>query len=137
MRDILGDIARWAAGETFALAAVAVGLTCGGVLDVPIEPVGPSRFAEIGALAAAVKAREPAAVATVVAGPDAIGRHRLVRPVHSSGSLGTSSQGAPVDTEVARAMLAQEPDRPARPRLASAPLACPGHAWSRLVAAET
>jgi hypothetical protein len=73
----------------------------------------------------------------VVAGPEAIGRHRLVRPVHSSGSLGTSSHGAPVDTDVARATLAQDltglRDHGSHPLRSRAQ----GHAWFRLVAAET
>ncbi|MFD0686986.1 XdhC family protein [Actinomadura fibrosa] len=91
--------------------AFAVGLTCGGILDVLVEPVGPATFPEFAEVAAAIEAREPVAVATVVAGPGRIGARRVVWPGRASGTL---APGAPyaarLDAAVdddARGMLAQ------------------------------
>ncbi|MFC6882978.1 MULTISPECIES: XdhC family protein [Actinomadura] len=91
--------------------AFAVGLTCGGILDVLVEPVGPGTFPEFADVAASIAAREPVAVATVVAGPGRIGARRVVWPGRASGSL---APGAPyaarLDAAVdddARGMLAQ------------------------------
>ncbi|TKV61943.1 XdhC family protein [Nakamurella flava] len=61
--------------------AFSVGLTCGGILDVFVEPVSRATFPELGALIDAVRAERPVALATVVAGrPDQVGRHLLVGP---------------------------------------------------------
>ena len=49
--------------------AFAVGLTCGGILDVFVEPVNRETFPELGEIAAAVERGEPVAVATVISGP--------------------------------------------------------------------
>ena len=49
--------------------AFAVGLTCGGILHVFVEPVSTESFAELGEVAAAIRAGEPVAVATVIEGP--------------------------------------------------------------------
>ncbi|XVQ13739.1 XdhC family protein [Spirillospora sp. CA-255316] len=91
--------------------AFAVGLTCGGILDVLVEPVGPATFPEFADVAASIAAREPVAVATVVAGPGTVGARRVVWPDRASGSL---APGAPyagrLDAAVeddARGMLAQ------------------------------
>ncbi|MFF0780374.1 XdhC family protein [Streptomyces sp. NPDC003720] len=63
--------------------AFAVGLTCGGVIDVLVTPVradGPARPVFAAALAAAARG-EAAAVARIAAGPAALrGRALLVRP---------------------------------------------------------
>jgi xanthine dehydrogenase accessory factor len=72
--------------------AFAVGLTCGGVIDVLITPVradAPDRPVLAAALAAAT-GRRPAAVARVVRGPaDLLGHALLVRPDGSwEGGLG-------------------------------------------------
>ncbi|MET7272635.1 XdhC/CoxI family protein [Streptomyces flaveolus] len=72
--------------------AFAVGLTCGGVIDVLITPVGadsPSRAVFRAALSAAVR-DEPAALARVVGGPAGLlGRALLVRADGShEGGLG-------------------------------------------------
>lgn len=83
--------------------AYAVGLTCGGILDVFAEPVSRSTFPELGRLAADLDAGIPAAVATVVAHPDParVGRRLVLRQqddqLERSGSLG----GARVDDAVA------------------------------------
>jgi xanthine dehydrogenase accessory factor len=62
--------------------AYAVGLTCGGILDVFVESVSQERFPELGEVAADIEAGRPVAVATVVAHPDAtwVGRRLVVRP---------------------------------------------------------
>ncbi|MCF3102440.1 XdhC family protein [Streptomyces roseoverticillatus] len=76
--------------------AFAVGLTCGGVLDVlvvPVRPDGPGREVLAEALAAAT-AGEPVALARVVDGPDgALGRALLVRP---DGTYGGTLAGSVV-----------------------------------------
>ena len=76
--------------------AFAVGLTCGGVLDVFVEPVTRETHPHLGALAAAVRAHEPVAVATVVSGPAPVGAHLLVREHGHEGSLGSERLDAAV-----------------------------------------
>src|SRR6202007_803795 len=58
--------------------AFAVGLTCGGILDIFVEPIDRARFPERGEIAAAVERGEPVAVATVIAGPGQIGARRVI-----------------------------------------------------------
>ncbi|MFJ7335732.1 XdhC family protein [Streptomyces sp. NPDC101116] len=72
--------------------AFAVGLTCGGTIDVMVTPFRGPRAAEAAALAAAAR-QEPVALARVVRGPSGLlGRALLVRPDGSGeGGLG----GAP------------------------------------------
>lgn len=62
--------------------AFAVGLTCGGILDIYVEKISRESFPELGAVAADIRAERPVAVATVVAHPDAawVGRRLVVRP---------------------------------------------------------
>ncbi|MFF7038992.1 XdhC family protein [Streptomyces massasporeus] len=73
--------------------AFAVGLTCGGTIDVMITPFAGGRPAERAALAAAARA-EPVALARVVRGPSGLlGQALLVRPDGSSdGGLGGGPQ---------------------------------------------
>lgn len=91
--------------------AYAVGLTCGGVLDVFVERVSREGFAELGAVERDVEAGEPVAVVTVVEHSDEawVGRKLVVRPegaVQSvSGSLGTERADAAVIDD-ARGLLA-------------------------------
>ena len=49
--------------------AFAVGLTCGGIIDIFVERIDRTRFPELGDIAAAVERGEPVAVATVISGP--------------------------------------------------------------------
>ncbi len=87
--------------------AFAVGLTCGGILDIFVEPIDQARFPELGEIATAVERGEPVAVATVIAGPGQIGARRVVWSEHASGSLGSGERlDAAVDDD-ARGMLAQ------------------------------
>jgi len=58
--------------------AFAVGLTCGGILDIFVEPVDQARFPELGDIAAAVERGEPVAVATVIGGPGQVGARRVI-----------------------------------------------------------
>jgi len=62
--------------------AFAVGLTCGGILDVYVERVDQQTFPELGGIADDIGAGRPVAVATVVDHPDPsrIGGRVVVRP---------------------------------------------------------
>jgi xanthine dehydrogenase accessory factor len=62
--------------------AFAVGLTCGGILDVWVEKVSRETFPELGAVAADIEAGRPVALATVIEHPDPawLGRRLVVRP---------------------------------------------------------
>jgi xanthine dehydrogenase accessory factor len=106
--------------------AFAVGLTCGGILDIFVERVDQESFPELGEIAAAVERGEPVAVATVIAGPGQVGARRVIwgrtadpdaggdeTPseagwhVGASGTLGSGDRlDAAVDDD-ARGMLAQ------------------------------
>jgi xanthine dehydrogenase accessory factor len=105
--------------------AFAVGLTCGGILDIFVEPVDQARFPELRDIAEAVERGEPVAVATVIGGPGQVGARRVIwaRPdadpgegadgsgdgwhAGGSGTLGSGSRlDAAVDDDV-RGMLAQ------------------------------
>src|SRR6187399_1133439 len=61
--------------------AFAVGLTCGGILDVYVEKVDRDTFPELGDVAADIEAGRPVAVATVVEHPDPtrLGRRLVIR----------------------------------------------------------
>ena len=99
--------------------AFAVGLTCGGILDIFVEPVDQARFPELGDIAAAVERGEPVAVATVIGGPGQVGARRViwgrVAPNQTddgwhAGASGTLGSGARLDAAVdddVRGMLAQ------------------------------
>lgn len=62
--------------------AFAVGLTCGGILDIFVESVSRESFPELESVAVDIEAGRPVAVATVVAHPDHawVGRRLVVRP---------------------------------------------------------
>ena len=79
--------------------AFAVGLTCGGILDVYVEKVSRETFPELGDIAAAVERGESVAVATVVEHPDPayVGRRMLVTP-----DAPTTSVEDPADREPVR-----------------------------------
>jgi xanthine dehydrogenase accessory factor len=76
--------------------AFAVGLTCGGILDVYVEKVDRSTFPELGAISEDIELGRPVAVATVVDHPDPawVGRRMILRPGEDgepvrAGSLGS------------------------------------------------
>jgi xanthine dehydrogenase accessory factor len=91
--------------------AFAVGLTCGGILDVFVEKVSRETFPELGDVAADVEAGRPVAVATVIEHPDPawLGRRLVVRPedadASATGTLGSPRADAAV-TDDARGLLA-------------------------------
>jgi xanthine dehydrogenase accessory factor len=71
--------------------AFAVGLTCGGIIDIFVEKVDPTTFPGLDCLAEAIGAGSPVAVATIVSGPDQLRGGRLVvRPDGSEGSTGSA-----------------------------------------------
>src|ERR1700759_739899 len=49
--------------------AFSVGLRCGGFMAISDQPVSKAAYPELGEVAAAVRAGEPVAVATVISGP--------------------------------------------------------------------
>lgn len=87
--------------------AFAVGLTCGGILDVFVEKVSPQTFPELGAVADDIEAGRPVAVCTVVEHPDParLGRRRIVRVDDAAGSLGSDRADDAVADD-ARGLLA-------------------------------
>ncbi|MFC7403751.1 XdhC family protein [Georgenia alba] len=92
--------------------AFAVGLTCGGILDVFVERVSPEDFPGLGDIVADVREGRPVAVATVVAHPDRehVGRRLVVRPEDAEGEgvVGTlgSSRADDAVADDARGLLA-------------------------------
>ncbi|MGI8577451.1 MAG: XdhC family protein [Nocardioidaceae bacterium] len=91
--------------------AFAVGLTCGGILDVFVEVIDRGSFPQLADVAADIEADRPVAVATVVShdDPDWVGRRLIVRPEGDEreleGSLGSSRADAAVAAD-ARGLLA-------------------------------
>ncbi|HEX3929953.1 MAG TPA: XdhC/CoxI family protein [Nocardioides sp.] len=74
--------------------AFAVGLTCGGILDVYVEKVSRATFPELEELAADIDSGRPVAVATVIEHPDParLGRRLVIHPdtEEVSGSIGST-----------------------------------------------
>jgi len=87
--------------------AFAVGLTCGGILDVWVEPVSQSTFPEFAEVADLVARDRSVAIATVIRHVDAemIGRRIIVRVSEATGEYeGQGSLGAPgLDRAIVRA----------------------------------
>jgi xanthine dehydrogenase accessory factor len=92
-------------------SAFAVGLTCGGIIDVFVERVDGASYPELGAIAADVADGRPVAVATVIAHPDParLGKRLVVRPQDAaeprSGTLGSDRADDAVTDDV-RGLLA-------------------------------
>jgi xanthine dehydrogenase accessory factor len=86
--------------------AFAVGLTCGGIIDVFVESINRATFPDLDEVADDIRAGRPVAVATVVAGTDRLGGHLVVRPDSVSGRLGSARLDAAVRDD-ARGLLEQ------------------------------
>ena len=88
--------------------AFAVGLTCGGIIDIFVEPASRERFAALGEVAAAVRTGTPVAVATIIDGPGQIGSRRIIwEGDRSEGTLGAGDRLDQAVDDDARGMLAQ------------------------------
>ncbi|MBA2699750.1 MAG: XdhC family protein [Nocardioidaceae bacterium] len=91
--------------------AFAVGLTCGGIIDVFVEVIDQQTFPELGEVAADVESGQPVAVATVVEHEDEswVGRRLIVRPAGhpkaAEGGLGSERADHAVADD-ARGLLA-------------------------------
>jgi len=110
--QVLGDrrpvLERYGVSDADAFA---VGLTCGGIIDIFVEVVDKDTFPELGVVAADVAAGQPVAVATVVTHPDPahVGRRLVVRPedhhMAVEGSLGSDRADGAVAADT-RGLLA-------------------------------
>lgn len=87
--------------------AAAVGLTCGGIIDIYVEKVSRTTFPELGEVAADIEEGRPVAVATVIehAEPEWVGRRMIVRPDAHTGTIGSRRADAAVLDDV-RGLLA-------------------------------
>jgi xanthine dehydrogenase accessory factor len=86
---------------------VAVGLTCGGEIDVFVEPMSRGTFPQLQTVADNITAHRPTAVATVIAHPDLawLGRRMVITAESVDGSLGLARADAAV-TDDGRGLLA-------------------------------
>jgi len=84
-----------------------VGLTCGGIIDIFVEPVSKERYPQLGEVAAAITAGKPVAVATVIAGPGQTGARRLISGDAQDGTLAAGDRLDQAVDDDARGMLAQ------------------------------
>ena len=71
--------------------AFAVGLTCGGIIDIFVEPLSQTSFSELDTVAADIAVARAVGVATVIEHPDSrwLGRHLVVRADGVMGDLGS------------------------------------------------
>ena len=71
--------------------AFAVGLSCGGIIDIFVEPVSRRNHPQLESVQADISAGRPVGVATVIEHPDPtrVGRHLVVREGGTAGDLGS------------------------------------------------
>jgi xanthine dehydrogenase accessory factor len=86
--------------------AFAVGLTCGGILDILIRPVTAAEQPAFASVSASIGREEPVALATIVAGAGRLAAQLAVWPDRVEGSLDAAGLDAAV-TDDARGLLAQ------------------------------
>src|SRR5918997_5922370 len=81
--------------------AFAVGLTCGGVIDVFVQRVNRMSFPELDELATAVADQRPVAVVTTVqhSDPNCVGRRLVIQGDRVNGTLGNEGLDAAVAAE--------------------------------------
>src|SRR5690625_522065 len=71
--------------------AFAVGLTCGGIIDVFVEKVNRETFPQLAQVAQDIREGNPVALATVIEHPDPswVGRRIVLWPDRAEGSVGS------------------------------------------------
>jgi xanthine dehydrogenase accessory factor len=95
--------------ETYGISddeAFAVGLTCGGVLDILVRPIDDAVAAVLAQVTTSIENDEPVALATVIEGDARIAAVLAVWADRVAGTLGTTGLDAAV-TDDARGLLAQ------------------------------
>jgi xanthine dehydrogenase accessory factor len=86
--------------------AFAVGLTCGGILDILVRPASRAAQPTLPAVAGSIEREEPVALATVVSGEGPVAAQLAVWADRTEGTLGTEGLDVAVIDD-ARGMLAQ------------------------------